>query len=286
MFVVAGVTGQTGAAVAQALLDRNEPVRVLVRNERRGAPWRARGAEVVTLQLEDTDALASAFRGARGAYLIVPPAYEASDPNAAARNVVDVYHAALKRNPVPHAVLLSSIGAQHPENTGPILPCHYAEQRLRQLSDTRFTFLRSAYFMENLRNFMVPIQGQGVLPVLFSTSRRVAMVSVLDIGRIAADALSEGVSSHEVLEVSGPADPSFEDVAALFSRALGSPVKAVQVPEANIVGALTATGMPASTAELYRQMAVAVEAGLVAFERGEIRHAPRVRSASTRWCRG
>ena len=186
MFVVAGVTGQTGAAVAQTLLDESQPLRVLVRDKKRGASWRARGAEVVTLRLEDTRALGEALRGADGAYLLVPPAYESSDPNAAARGVIDAYHAALSRVPVRHVVVLSSIGAQHSDETGPILPCHYAEQKLSGLTRTSCTFLRAAYFMENLRNFLGPITGRGVLPVLFSTSRQIAMVSVEDIGRITA----------------------------------------------------------------------------------------------------
>jgi uncharacterized protein YbjT (DUF2867 family) len=73
------------------------------------------------------------------------------------------------------------------------------------------------------------------------------------------------------VEFSGPTDQSFNDVAALFSKALGSPVKAVQVPEASIVATLTGVGLPRPTAELYREMAMGVESGRVAFERGPIR---------------
>jgi uncharacterized protein YbjT (DUF2867 family) len=168
-------------------------------------------------------------------------------------------------------VLLSSIGAQHPDKTGPIKPCNYAEQQLSKLTDTKCTFLRAAYFMENLASFMGAVKGQGVLPVLFSPARKIAMVAVQDIGRVTADALAEGAQTHQVIEISGPTEQSFDDVAALLSKLLGTPVKAVQVPEASIVATLTGIGMPAPHAELYRQMAMAVEAGLVAFERGKVR---------------
>lgn len=271
MFVVAGVTGQTGAAVAQTLLDRGQPVRVLVRNEQKAAEWKNKGAELCVAELSDPLALAEALDGARGAYLLVPPCYGSEDPNAEACAVVDAYVGALERSPVAELVLLSSIGAQHSDKTGPIIPCYYAEQQLAQLTETHVTCLRSAYFMENFANFMAAVKGQGVLPVLFSAARKIAMVSVQDIGRLTGDILIEGTRAHQVLEVSGPTEQSFDEVAALFAQALGSPVKAVQVPESKIVATLTSIGMPPSTAVLYREMALAVEAGLVAFERGPVR---------------
>jgi uncharacterized protein YbjT (DUF2867 family) len=271
MFVVAGVSGQTGAAVAQALLDQKKSVRVLVRSEEKGAAWKAKGARVSVLNLGDSVALAAELEGAEGAYLLVPPCYESTDPNAAACRVVDAYRAALEERPIPRVVALSSIGAQHPDKTGPILPCHYAEQQLGTLTRTQCTFVRSAYFMENLPSFMGAMRGQGVLPVFFSPSRKTPMVSVQDIGRFVAGALVEAIPAHQVVEISGPTEQSFEEVAALFSKALGTAVSAVQIPEAGIVAELTRAGLPGPTAELYREMAIAVGTGLVAFERGKVR---------------
>jgi uncharacterized protein YbjT (DUF2867 family) len=287
MFAVAGVTGQTGAAVASELLERGQQVRVLVRSAEKGAAWRERGADVSVLSLDDVAALVSAFEGIDGAYLIVPPCYDSPDPNAAAFRVVDAYRAALEARPLARLVVLSSIGAQHPDKTGPIIPCHYLERELSKLTRTRCTFLRSAYFMENLPNFLPAIKGDGVLPVLFSPSRVTAMVSVRDIGRFSANTLmaasgpqppspprmssQAAAAEHDVVEISGPTDQSFNDVAALFSKALGTAVKAVQVPEANIVATLTGVGLPRPTAELYREMAMGVDSGRVAFERGPVR---------------
>ena len=79
MFVVAGVTGNTGAVVAAALLSENKPVRVIVRDAAKGAPWKAKGAEVAVAALDDPDALAAALSGAEGAYLLSPPDTSAAD---------------------------------------------------------------------------------------------------------------------------------------------------------------------------------------------------------------
>ena len=48
---------------------------------------------------------------------------------------------------LPHLVLLSSVGAQHADGTGPVKTLHYAERRFRELPG--FTSLRAAYFVEN-----------------------------------------------------------------------------------------------------------------------------------------
>ena len=51
MYAVAGVSGQTGAAVARALLEAGETVRVIVRRPEAGADWKAQGAEVAVADL-------------------------------------------------------------------------------------------------------------------------------------------------------------------------------------------------------------------------------------------
>ena len=51
MYVVAGVSGNTGSVVADTLLAQKLPVRVVVRDEAKGAPWKAKGAEVAIADL-------------------------------------------------------------------------------------------------------------------------------------------------------------------------------------------------------------------------------------------
>ena len=63
MFVVVGATGNTGAAVAETLLDRKQPVRIVVRSADKGAAWKAKGAEVAVASLDDVPALTKALRG-------------------------------------------------------------------------------------------------------------------------------------------------------------------------------------------------------------------------------
>ena len=79
MFAVAGVSGHTGKVVAETLLARSKPVRVIVRDAPKGEEWKKRGAEVAVADLGDADALTKALRGATGAYLLLPPMMSSTD---------------------------------------------------------------------------------------------------------------------------------------------------------------------------------------------------------------
>jgi uncharacterized protein YbjT (DUF2867 family) len=268
MYVITGVTGNTGGVVARTLLDAGQKVRVVVRSPEKGAAWRAAGAEVAVASLEDPIALAQAFEGAVGAYLLIPP--DATHPAVLARGrrITEVFVEALTRTPVPHVVLLSSIGAQLPDGTGPIRALAYAEPRLRSLPGVKLTALRAAYFMENFGSGLVPAKTQGVLPALFDPSRVIEMVSTVDIGRVAALALREPPATHQVIELAGPTPYSTDDAARALAARLGREVTPHRVPNAAIVATLTGFGMSTDVAELYREMCAALDQDALTFEGG------------------
>lgn len=53
MFVVTGITGQVGGAVARHLLEQLQPVRAVVRSQQKGAPWAAKGCEIAVADMND-----------------------------------------------------------------------------------------------------------------------------------------------------------------------------------------------------------------------------------------
>lgn len=163
MFVVLGVTGHTGKVVAETLLARRQPVKVVVRSADQGAAWRTKGAEVALASLDDVPALTRAVQGASGLYLLIPPNYGASAWLAEQRKRVDQAAEAVKAGGVAHVVLLSSVGAQLPDGTGPIRAVRYGEQQLRVVT-RNLTVLRPCYFMENWAIGLGLAREQGVLP--------------------------------------------------------------------------------------------------------------------------
>src|ERR1041384_282546 len=141
-FAIAGTTGRTGKVIANALIDAGKKGRVIVRDAAKGEEWKKRGAEVAIADLNDAPALAKALQGVEGAYLLVPPSYT-DDYRAAQDAISNALAEALQTTPVPHVVLLSSIGAQHAAGTGPIAGLHVTEGLFAKLSGSVFSFIRA-----------------------------------------------------------------------------------------------------------------------------------------------
>jgi uncharacterized protein YbjT (DUF2867 family) len=267
MITVFGANGNTGSVVANALLDAGRKVRVVARDPAKVSALTARGAEAVRGDVLDAASVASALRGAEGAYLLMPPDLASDELLARNRRVVDHFVAALRANPVKHAVLLSSVGAQVPSGTGPIASAYYAEKAFGALPSTAFTFVRAAYFMENLLAYAQPMRTDGTLPAFGGGNEYpFAMVATADIGRVSADALLSPPSATEVVELSGPREYSFDDAAREATTALGRPVRALPLPLDAVVPTLTSLGISANVAGLYREMIEALGSGRVRFE--------------------
>ncbi len=268
-FAIAGVSGNTGRVAAETLLAQGKKVRVIVRDAAKGEPWRSKGAEVAVADLGDQTALAAALAGAEGAYLLVPPNMGAPDFRGYQERTVASIRWALERSGVPHVVFLSSVGAQHLAGTGPIAGLHLAEEAFGSLEKTVFSFVRAAYFMENLGGSLGML-GQGLLPSFTPADLGIDMIATADIGRLAAGLLVEGARETRIIELGGPAR-SMNDVAAVLSRLMGKPVKVHEAPVEAVVPTFTGFGMSQQMAELYREMIEGIIKGHVAFEGGHRR---------------
>ena len=266
MFVIAGVTGNTGKVAAEALLSQGKPVRVVVRDAAKGESWKKRGAEVAVADLDDTAAMTRALDGAEGAYLLLPPNYASTDPRGDNAKRAQRLFDAAEKSGVRHVVFLSSIGAQHEKGTGPIGSVHEAE-KIFSASKANVTFIRAAYFMENVGNSLYALES-GIYPTFLRASLAIPMVATRDIGLVAAKALAEGGKGHAVIELSGPREYDQNDVAEALTRVTKKPVSVQQGPEEAMIAALTGAGIPPAWAGLFQEMTHGVNTGHVAFEGG------------------
>jgi uncharacterized protein YbjT (DUF2867 family) len=265
MFVIAGATGNTGSVVAGTLLAQGQSITVLVREARKGEGWREKGAQVAIASLEDPAAVAAALAHAEGAYLLLPPNYGEEDPLGYGFRVGDALAAAVKASGIPHVVLLSSVGAQHAQGTGPIRALHHAEAALSPAA-RNLTILRPSYFLQNWASGLDSVRHQGVLHNFLAPERKIPMISTGDIGRIAAASLTDPARGRRVLELAGPADYSPRDVAQAFSTALEKPVKLETHPLEAVVPTFTAAGFSQELARLFREMIEGINSGHVAYE--------------------
>lgn len=269
MYVVFGATGQTGSAVADALLEKNLPVRVVLRSDKAAGVWKERGTDVVIADLTDVRAMTTTLHGATGVYALNPPAYNASDTSTVAKEIGAHYSEAIKQSGVSKVVLLSSIGSQHASGTGLILSTHHLENIFSELA-IPVAFLRAASFMNNWNGVAKVAAEKGVLPSFYQPlDRRIPMVSVKDIGRAAAEALSEEWTGKRIIELHGAADYSPNDTAKAFARALRHDVRAVAIPESEWQVMIEGFGFSPEAARDYVEMMRGFNSGHIVFENNQ-----------------
>jgi uncharacterized protein YbjT (DUF2867 family) len=266
MFVVLGATGNTGKVVAETLLALKKAVRVVLRDAVKEEAWKARGADVAIADVEDGAALERAFKGAEGAYVLLPPSYGSSQVRADNGRRAKTIATAVEAAGVAHIVVLSSVGAQQPDGTGPVLSIHDAEATFGR-TRAAVTFLRAAYFMENWGGSLYAL-GQGVLPTFLLADKAIPMVATRDIGLAAARLLAERGSGKRVIELAGPREYSPRDVAAVLGRIVGKQIVAQQEPEEGMAAALMGAGMNAEWARLFQELTHGVNTGRVAWDGG------------------
>ncbi|MDV7340699.1 NmrA family NAD(P)-binding protein [Terasakiella sp. A23] len=268
MFVITGVTGNTGSATAQALLDAGKDVRVIVRSEEKGLVWKDKGAEVVVADLFDGAAVTKALEGAEATYLMLPPDYASTDFLGSRMELAEILVKAAEDANVPHVVFLSSVGAQHShdDKTGPIRTLAYFE-RLFEKSPIKTTAIRPGYFLENWGAVLQPVLNDGVLPsFLQPLDMKIDMIATQDIGKKIADSLlNPGDDAHRVQELKGAAQYSPRDVAQAFSKALNKDITPIEVPEEGWAPGLVQAGFPQSTADLFVEMYQNINSGFIDF---------------------
>lgn len=268
MYVISGATGNTGKTAAMKLLSAGKKVRALVRSVEKAGDLAAAGAEVVVVDLSDRAGLERALVGAEGFYLLSPPDMGSQSFFAERSRLLGSIASIIKSASVPHVVFLSSIGAQHETGTGIIQTVHAGEVALRTAGVTT-TALRAAYFVENWAAVLPVAKQDGVLPSFIAGDQKVPMVSTVDIGNLAAEALLDGPRGARVLELSGPQDVTPREVAAVLSKILGRTIQLVEPPLDAVVPTFTSFGVSADVARLYQGLYEGVRAGRVSFEGGK-----------------
>jgi len=265
MIVVTGATGRTGRRVTEVLLAKGEKVRVVGRDAKKLASLVQHGAEPFVGKVEDVDSMTSGFAGASTVYLVLPEDLSQPDLRAHQERVSDSYAAAAAKVRVPFVVNLSSIGAQHAKNTGPIVGLHNQEQKLDQVAGLNVLHLRAAYFMENLFMSIAPLRSLGMLPGGLRGDAPMPWIATQDIGAYAATRLAaRDFSGSSIQELHGQRDLSMKEAASVVGNSIGKPdLKYVQVPSTMLEAALLQMGLPKKTTELITEMWNGANAGLI-----------------------
>ena len=266
MYAITGITGKVGGAVGRTLLDAKLPVRAIARDANKGEAWSARGCEVALADITDSAALAAAFEGAEGVFVLIPPMFDPTPSFPEARSVSASLKSALKTALPQKVVCLSTIGAQAVQ-PNLLNQLGIMEQTLATLP-IQVAFLRAAWFMENFAWDVSPAREKGVIPsFLQPLDKPFPMVATTDIGLVAARLLRETWSGRQIVELEGPRRIPPNEVAATFSQMLRKPVGIEVVPRQTWEGLFTSQGMKNPTPRI--QMLDGFNQGWIEFEGGE-----------------
>jgi uncharacterized protein YbjT (DUF2867 family) len=229
MYAITGITGKVGGEVARTLSKAGCAVRAVVRDPRKGAVWADRGCDVAVADMSDVVALTTAFSGARGVFVLLPPVFDPSPDFPETRATVGALRQALQNARPAKVVCISTIGAQA-KRENLLTQLSIMEQALGDLP-IPITFLRPAWFMENCSWDVAAARDKAVISsFLQPLDKPVPMVATADIGRVAAELLQENSSGPQVVELEGPARVSPNQIAAAFAEIIGHPVRAEAVP--------------------------------------------------------
>lgn len=253
MILVTGATGAAGSHVVAALTKLGTPCRVIVRDPAKAVNLGPK-VEAVKGDLADAASLDAAMKGIDQLMLIAPPTENGAQLELAAI-------AAAKRNGISHVVDFSSAGA-HPKSTGRFMRAHGTAEKELEWSGIPWTILRPTFFMQNLLGLAGMIKSGTIY--MDTADSKAPFIDLVDVGEVAAKVLTSSGHEGKIYELTGPMALSYGDIAAIFSKALGKPVKFVNIPPAALLDSLKKSGVPAWNAEGILELNEAMSKGYFA----------------------
>jgi uncharacterized protein YbjT (DUF2867 family) len=217
--LVTGSTGTIGSQVLTHLQGRVADVRALTRS-----PEKARvpsGVTPVRGDLADVDSVRAALEGVSTLFLLAP---NVADELTQAMLAVEVAREAGVKGIVYLSVFKTEAYADVPHFAGK----HTVERMIEDL-DLPATILRPAYFIQNDLSLKEPLLNSDVYGMPIG-SKGISMVDTRDIGEAAAIELvrrerAPAPLGREAYALVGPDGLTGEDVAAIWSEALGRAVR-------------------------------------------------------------
>jgi uncharacterized protein YbjT (DUF2867 family) len=242
MYAITGITGKVGGVVARNLLSAGHRVRAVVRDADKGRFWSDRGCEVAIAEMEDAAALSRAFTDVTGIFILPPSNFDPEPGFPEAKAVISAVRQALDATRPAKVVCLSTIGAQAVRSN--LLSQRTLMEEALSTLPLPVTFLRPAWFMENLSWDIDQAREQGVISCFLQPlDKAMPMVATADVGRVAAELLLQDWSGKRVVELEASDWVTQNEIASELTKALHRPVRAEAVPRENWDAIFRAQGM-------------------------------------------
>ena len=254
--LVTGANGQLGRAVVEELLRLGAThIVAATRTPEKLGHLSEQGVEVRAADFDHPATLRDAFAGVDRLALISTDALAVPGQRLAQHRAAI---AAAVESGVKH-VVYTSAPAPHPTAEGSLDNDHFWTEAALFASPLNWTILRNQLYMELI------LMGAGQATKsgkIFSATggKGRAYVSRADCARAVAGALV-GAQGSEILDVTGPAAVTQDELAALLGEVTGQPVAHVEVPPPGLTEGLSHAGLPPYLVKVLVNFDVAASQG-------------------------
>lgn len=265
MYTILGATGNVGGKISDILIRKGEKVRLVARSADRLRPFVGKQAEAFAGDAMDTEFLVKAFTGADAVFIMLPKNIKAEDGIAYADKIGLSIARALTLAKVKYAVNLSSVGAELPDGTGPVIGLHRQEERLNKIKGLNVLHLRAAFFMENQLMNVNMIKSRGINGSAIRGDIMFSMIATKDIAAYAAERLAKcDFTGSSIQYLLGQRNLSMIDATEIIGRKINNPTLVyVMFPYDEAEKGLMSAGLSADMSRLYVEMSKAFNDGRI-----------------------
>jgi uncharacterized protein YbjT (DUF2867 family) len=223
MILVAGGTGTLGRSLIPLLLERGETIRLLSRGMRDPEHLSAPGVETITGDVRERDSVERAMVGVR---TVISAIQGFGGPGAAGARAIDRdgnanLIAAAEAAGVEHFVLVSIQGAS-PDHPIELFRMKAAAEARLKGSRLAWTIVRPTAYQETWLDIVGrPLVESGRTRIFGRGRNPINFVSAVDVARVVELATVDPDLRSATVDVSGPANLTFEEVVAVVRDATG-----------------------------------------------------------------
>lgn len=234
--VVTTPTGKIGHQVVRQLINEDVNIRIIARSPsslppelllRRLPPEIASQTQVFWGSHSEPEVVNRAFSGADSVLWICPPSDMAEDPMAAYVDFSRPARDAIEAHSVQQVVSVTGLGrgTEFQDNAG-FATASIAMDDMLASTGVAFRALAMPAFMENIAEQDQSIREDGVFYSAIDGSRRMPHCATRDIAESAVQLLLDASwTGRDQLEVLGPEDISFNDMAEIMTDVIGRPIR-------------------------------------------------------------
>lgn len=260
---ITGSLGNVGSHLSKTLIKAGHQLTIVSSAEERKSAIEGLGASAAIGSIYDAKFLQAAFAGSDAVFAMTPPNLGGQNVVANTARVGKAIAEAIEGAGVRRVVMLSSIGADLPENNGPIAGMYQIEKIYDQIKNVSFTYLRAGFFYTNFYNDIPLIKGAGIIGANYPGTLAMPLAHPSDIAAAAAKQLqSEAEGDRVRYIVSDIRTPN--EISSVLGKAIGkSELPWVEFTDEQSLEGMVNAGVSEEVAGLYTEMGAGMRKGLI-----------------------